>query len=84
MRSRFEPFLNELRRDWGLPVFDARRWLDDDEFVDGQHMVPEAAARFTDRFAQEIMMPFLKELDQARMLAHQFDLKKTPSQVDLK
>jgi hypothetical protein len=57
MRAAFDPqaqrllqsYLSELRREYGAPVFDARAWARDDEFVDGEHLLPAGAVRFSRR-----------------------------------
>src|SRR5439155_189177 len=41
--------LADLRRDCGAPVFDARRWVADDDFWDTHHLLPSGAEAFTDR-----------------------------------
>jgi hypothetical protein len=47
-------FLDEIRRDHGAPLIDARRWMDDDAFSDSHHLIPVAAAAFSNRFGREI------------------------------
>ncbi|HVW38177.1 MAG TPA: hypothetical protein VHB99_12760 [Pirellulales bacterium] len=57
MRSAFDPraqrvlqaFLGELSEEYGAPLFDARNWAGDDEFVDGEHLLPAGAVRFSQR-----------------------------------
>lgn len=57
MRSAFDPqaqrilkdYLHDLSRKYGAPLFDARTWAGDDEFVDGEHLLPAGAVRFSQR-----------------------------------
>jgi hypothetical protein len=41
--------------DFGLPVVDAREWVDDDGFFDGHHMTADGARRYTERFGREAL-----------------------------
>ena len=52
-------FLDELRKDNAVQVFDARSWFDtEDYFWDSHHLLPEGAAEFTKRFAREVLPHF--------------------------
>lgn len=42
----------KLAADAGVPLFDAREWLDDGDFSDGHHMAPAGSRRYTDRLAE--------------------------------
>jgi hypothetical protein len=50
-----QKLIDELKREFGVPVIDARAWVPDDEFRDGHHLVAAGAARFTDRYGREVM-----------------------------
>ena len=56
--SQSEPalqdFLATLRDEYGVALIDARRWIGDESFSDGHHLLPEGAADFSDRFAREL------------------------------
>jgi hypothetical protein len=52
-------WLDEVRKEWGIDVFDCRAWCADDQFCDGHHMVPEGAARFSARLEQSALRPWL-------------------------
>ena len=43
-----------------VPVTDARRWMPDDAFADGHHLLPHAATAFSERLAGEILHPLLE------------------------
>ncbi len=45
----------------GVPVIDARKWLDDADFSDEHHVLQRGADKFTARFAKEVLTPLLCE-----------------------
>ncbi|MGH7195062.1 MAG: hypothetical protein ACREJM_16235, partial [Candidatus Saccharimonadales bacterium] len=49
-----ERFCADLRREYGLGVIDARRWLPDEEFIDSHHMLAAGADRFTRRLGARL------------------------------
>jgi hypothetical protein len=53
-QGRLTDYLARLRRDYGVPLIDARRWIDDEEFSDAHHLLARGAAMFTRRFAAEV------------------------------
>ncbi len=54
-------YLAALRRDYGVPLIDARRWINDEEFSDAHHLLAGGAATFTRRFAAEVLSCYLLE-----------------------
>lgn len=52
-------FLDGLSRRTGVPVFSARDWLGENDFVDSHHMLPGGGARFTERLGREVIAPLL-------------------------
>jgi hypothetical protein len=46
-----------LAQEAGVPLIDARCWIDDDGFSDGHHATVKGANQFTDRFAREVLAP---------------------------
>lgn len=60
-----ERFLTELGRDEGVPVLNARGWVEDAGFWDGHHLRPEGAAAFTERLGPELRR-LLRELGARR------------------
>jgi hypothetical protein len=56
----FQAYLAGIRADFGVPIVDARKWLaDEGKFADSVHLLPDGAAEFTERLAQEAR-PFLE------------------------
>lgn len=58
-QQRLEAYLSRLRETGGVPVFDCRRWCGDEQFCDGQHLLPEGAAAFTSQLRQRDLAPWL-------------------------
>lgn len=52
--------LSEYLATLPVPVTDARRWLPDDAFADGHHLLPHTATAFSERLATEILHPLLE------------------------
>jgi hypothetical protein len=53
--ERLSAYLASLQQDYGLPLIDARRWISDDDFWDGHHLLRHGAATFTERFGSRIL-----------------------------
>ena len=53
--QQIETFFEELRREYGVPVINARNWLRDDKFVDSHHLLIPGAAEFTERLGREVL-----------------------------
>jgi hypothetical protein len=62
MRRGIDAFLAGLSRDRGVPLIDARDWVEDAGFWDSHHLLPEGAAAFTARFEREALRPLLAQL----------------------
>jgi len=58
-RTRLDGYLAELRREYGVALFDASAWCADRQFFDGQHLLPEGADSFTARFEHDAVEPWL-------------------------
>lgn len=52
--ARFDAYLDRVACEFGLPVIDARDWLDEDDFYDSHHARRSGAEKFTARFAGEV------------------------------
>jgi hypothetical protein len=50
----------KLRLETGVGVVDARAWMDDREFYDGEHLLPEGAKLFTERLGAEVLKPLIQ------------------------
>jgi len=46
-----------LAHELGVPLIDARTWVDDDKFYDGHHVFVKGAEQYTERFAREALAP---------------------------
>ncbi|MBN9119020.1 MAG: hypothetical protein J0I06_07640 [Planctomycetes bacterium] len=53
-------YLADLRREFPLPLVDARTWLPDEVFWDGHHVLKRGAHAFTTRFANEVITPAMR------------------------
>lgn len=54
--------VHRLRSEAGVPVVDARDWLDDSLFFDQHHLLPHGAAAFANRFRVEALRPALGQV----------------------
>jgi hypothetical protein len=54
-----DDYYRELSRTTRVPVVDARGWMPDDAFTDGQHLNPRAATTFTERLARDVLIPLI-------------------------
>jgi hypothetical protein len=60
--DQVESFLQRLRREYGIPIINAREWMDDDDFSDSHHLTVHGASRFTERLGREALRPLLHSL----------------------
>jgi hypothetical protein len=60
VRCGIDGTLDKFRRDWHVPLIDARTWVADADFWDGHHLLPPGAMAFTQHLARE-MLPLLAE-----------------------
>jgi hypothetical protein len=66
-RIAIDAALGDLSSETGVPVVDARDWVDDEGlFMDSHHLLPEGATRFTRRLADEVVLPALCRIPQSR------------------
>ena len=60
-RKRVCEYLAGLARDFGVPVFDASGWTDDESaFTDGHHLLGEAAEAFSQWFGWKYVGPWVR------------------------
>lgn len=59
-------YLRDLGREYQVPVIDTRDWTPDEHFADFCHMAPQGVKPFSERFARDVLRPWL----QGRPLAH--------------
>ncbi len=60
MAAGYEAWLAEVSRREGVPLVDARDWVEDDGFWDGHHLLPGGADRFTRRWRREALEPIAR------------------------
>jgi len=51
---QFDRYIAGVAKEYGVPVVDARLWLDEEDFVDSHHVLKRGADKFTARFAREL------------------------------
>lgn len=71
-RARYtgiEAYIRHVALEFGVPLHDARTWVEDDGFTDGHHLCVKGADRFTERFEREAFRPALNEL-YSRLVFH--------------
>jgi hypothetical protein len=58
-RKLIDEYSATLSRDYGLPLIDARDWLDEADFIDSHHTTLEGAHRFTHRLGSDVLVPLV-------------------------
>ncbi|HVC96497.1 MAG TPA: hypothetical protein VND64_22625 [Pirellulales bacterium] len=58
-RRQVDALTDELRSEFGVKVIDAGNWCGDRCFVDGEHLLAAGATKFSQRFAHEVLRPWL-------------------------
>lgn len=51
---QIDAYLDALSREYAVPLFDARDWIDENHFSDGHHLLPGGARQFSERFAERL------------------------------
>ena len=60
-RGQVNECLGNLSREFDIPLFDCSAWIDDEEsFLDGHHLLREAANAFSVRFGRECVVPWVR------------------------
>ncbi|MDB5313867.1 MAG: hypothetical protein JWO38_8069 [Gemmataceae bacterium] len=63
VRGQITAYLAGLSREFGVPVFDASGWVDDEAaFMDGHHLLGPGAEAFSKRFGRECVGPWVKSV----------------------
>jgi hypothetical protein len=52
--ARFDQYVKSVATEFGVPLVDARLWLEEEDFYDSHHVLARGADKFTARFAREI------------------------------
>jgi hypothetical protein len=58
--EQIDTFLTELRREYSVPLINAREWIADADFSDSHHLLPRGAAAFTERLEREGILPLIQ------------------------
>jgi hypothetical protein len=58
-QEQINAYLDRLKREYQVPIFDTRTWVEDEAFHDLTHMAPPAAPPFTLRLGRELLWPWL-------------------------
>ncbi|MHB1421724.1 MAG: hypothetical protein ACYC3I_00730 [Gemmataceae bacterium] len=61
VQNQVNTYLDRLKQEFQVPVFDTRTWVADDEFHDLTHMTPSAAPPYTQRLGRELLLPWLND-----------------------
>jgi hypothetical protein len=67
-RSAIDGYLQAVSQTHGVPLLDARTWVEDGDFCDGHHLLPRGARVFTERLGREALPALLAE---RRLTAHE-------------
>lgn len=59
--TAIDQWLDEVRRQEGIEIFDCRGWCADRYFCDGHHMVPAGAEHFSARLEDSALRPWLAQ-----------------------
>jgi len=59
-RQRLHAYLTQLGSEYQVAVLDARTWVPDEDFFDLAHVLPRAAAPFSERFGRQVLQPWLQ------------------------
>ncbi|HTU93294.1 MAG TPA: hypothetical protein VMF69_24650 [Gemmataceae bacterium] len=78
-QSAVRGYLRQLSQGYQVPVIDARDWAPDEHFADFCHMAPQGVKPFSERFARDVLRPWLQggPLDRT-VLLQQAEVKQEP------
>jgi hypothetical protein len=61
VRSTLQSYYQQLEQQHGVPVFQCADWLDvETDFADGHHLMRSGSEKFSQRFGQDHLKPWLK------------------------
>jgi hypothetical protein len=66
-------YLDELSRQYDVPLVDARAWVPDDYFFDSHHLLVSGAEWFSKRFGEDVLLPALARLRQGEPAFRRID-----------
>jgi hypothetical protein len=70
-RDLITAYVDELSREFAVPVIDARDWIEEESFSDSHHMLAEGATVFTDRLSRHPVVIELLTTPHRRPVARQ-------------
>jgi hypothetical protein len=59
VQEQINAYLDRLKREFPVRLFDTRTWVADDAFHDLTHVAPPAARPYTQRLGRELLLPWL-------------------------
>jgi hypothetical protein len=59
--GEIEAYISRVASAFGVPLYDARTWVEDEGFSDGHHLCVEGADQFTAHFEREVLRPALHD-----------------------
>jgi hypothetical protein len=74
-----QEWVTQLGRENAAPVIDARKWMAEDDFRESNHLLPDGAARFTDRLGRETIRPLLRRPSDEKKSPHGLAVRSSQS-----
>jgi hypothetical protein len=59
--GRVVALARQLSQEYGAPLANARRWVEEDQFVDSTHLMAPGAIAFTERLTREAVIPWITQ-----------------------
>ncbi len=59
---RIHAWIEEIGREFNSPVINTREWMAEEDFSDSHHLLPQAAAPYSERLGREGILPVLRGL----------------------
>ena len=57
-----QAWVSRLSRENATPVINAREWLEEDDFLESNHLLSSGADKFTERLGRQYILPLLRRL----------------------
>jgi hypothetical protein len=65
---KIEDWLEHLAGEEGVPLVNAREWIEEGDFLDSHHLLPHGADKFTARIGREYLLPLLRRQEETASL----------------
>jgi hypothetical protein len=75
---QIQNWVEQVGREEGAPLVNAREWIEEDDFVDSHHLLPRGAEKFTDRLGREYILPLLRRLPDEGKPPHGLAVRPSP------